>query len=264
MSKGPKKGSKQTPEHIAARFKNRTPYNLGIPAHNRLTTESFISQLLSRWPDCPYDLSKVEYTTNDEKITLICRTHGDFVKWPSDAKNKSGCPKCAGVIYDEEDVLSKMSKLFPNYDYSRSKYIKSTAPMEVRCRIHNSIFYQSHYSKNECPECSKDRRLKNRIAAGRARDPDTLSEYEKYKKAVWRETNKTYRKHKQILGERSRYKHLDHIYSILHGFRDNIDPIILGSIVNLRIIDSSLNQSKSMNSDLTKDELMKLYEEKNK
>jgi hypothetical protein len=64
-----------------------------------------------------------------------------------------------------------------------------------------------------------------------------------------------------MLGERSRDKHLDHIYSILHGFRDGIDPIILGSIVNLRIIDSKMNQSKSMNSDFTKEELMKLYEE---
>lgn len=67
--------------------------------------------------------------------------------------------------------------------------------------------------------------------------------------------------HKEILGDRSRSRHLDHIYSILHGFRDNIDPIILGNIINLRIIDGKLNQSKSMNSNYSKEELMKLYEE---
>lgn len=260
MTKGPKKGSKQTPEHISARFINRTPYNLGKPAHNRLTTESFISQLLSHWPDCPYDLSKVEYITTDVKITLICHAHGDFLKWPSDAKNKSGCPKCAGLKYDTNEVISSLSYQFPNYDYTNSKYVKSTEPMEVICKIHDSIFLQSHYRKEECPACSKERRLRDRIAAGRARDPATLTEYEKYKRAVWKETNASYAKHKESLGERSRSRHLDHIYSILHGFRDGIDPIILGNIVNLRIIDSRLNQAKSMNSDLTKEELMKLYE----
>jgi hypothetical protein len=260
MTKGPKKGSKQTPEHVAARFKNRIPYNLGLPAHNRLTTESFILQLISHWPECPYDLSKVKYITNDVKITLGCHTHGDFLKWPSDAKNKSGCPRCAGLEYDSNSVLSKLTDMFPNYDYSESEYIKSTKPMKVRCRTHDFIFYQSHYRKEECPECSKERRLKNRIAAKRARDPSTLTEYETYRKAVWKETNKSYKQHKEILGERNRVNHLDHIYSILHGFRDNIDPIILGNIVNLRILDSKLNQSKNVKSDYTKEKLMKLYE----
>ena len=82
-----------------------------------------------------------------------------------------------------------------------------------------------------------------------------------YKKAVWKETGISYKKYKLILGERSRTRQLDHIYSILHGFRDSIDPLILGNIVNLRILDSKMNQSKSMNSDYTKEELMKLYEE---
>lgn len=262
MTKGPKKGSKQTPEHVAARFKNRIPYNLGLPAHNRLTTESFILQLLSKWTDCPHDLSKVNYITNSVKITLVCQTHGDFLKWPSDVLNRSGCPKCAGTIYDAGEVLLKMSNLFPNYDYSNSIYVNSTKPMEVRCKIHDSLFPQTHYRKEECPKCSTERRLKDRIAKGRARDPSTLTEYEKYKKAVWRETNKSYKKHKDLLGERNRFNHLDHIYSILQGFRDNIDPIILGNIVNLRIIDGKLNQSKNVKSDYSKEKLMKLYEGK--
>jgi hypothetical protein len=257
--KGPEKGSRQTKEHVEARFANMV-WNKGHIAHNRMTTVSFIKQLKLNWPDCPYDLSKINYVKNDVKVILTCSDHGDFLKWPSDALNHSGCPKCAGLVYDAIDVISRLSDMFPNYDYSDSEYDKSTKPMEVRCKIHDSIFYQSHYSKNECPECSKERRLRDRIVAGRAKDPSTLSEYEKYKKAVWKETNKTYKKYENVLGERSRGRHLDHIYSILHGFRDNINPIVLGNIVNLRIIDSKVNQSKSMNSDYTKEELMKLYE----
>jgi hypothetical protein len=263
IRKGQGKEKQQTREHIDARFANMV-WKKGHIAHNRLTNESFISQLISHWPDCPYDLSKVEYITTDIKITLICHTHGDFLKWPSDVKNKSGCPKCAGLVYDSNDVISKLSRMFPNYDYSDSDYVKSTKQMKVRCKIHDSIFYQSHYRKEECPECSKERRLRDRIAAGRAKDPMTLTEYEKYKKAVWKETTKSYKQHKETLGERNRFNHLDHIYSILQGFRDDIDPIILGSIVNLRILDSKLNQSKNTRSDYSKEKLMELYEETKK
>lgn len=261
MSKGPKKGSTQTQEHIRKRVENRVIWNGG---HNLLTTETFLEKIAEKWPNCPYDLSKIFYVKNDVKIILICREHGEFLKWPSDTLNHSGCPKCAGFSYDPTEILAKLSKLFPNYDYTNSIYVNSTKSMEVMCKIHNSIFLQSHYRKEECPVCSKERRLQDRIAAGRARDPSTLSEYEKYKKSVWRETNKSYTKYKNILGERSRTRHLDHIYSILHGFRDSIDPIVLGNIVNLRIIDSKVNQSKSMNSEYSKEELMKLYEGRNK
>lgn len=257
MTRGPKKGSKQSYEHIQNRIKNRTKWNGG---HNLLTTETFLKKLLEKWSDCPYDLSKVNYIKNNIKITLICSQHGDFIKWPSDLLNRSGCPKCAGLIYDSTDIISKLSVMFPDYDYSNSVYLKSSKPMEVRCRIHGSLFFQTNYRKEECPECSKERRLKDRIAAGRAKDPATLTEFEKYKKAVWNETNKSYKKHKNILGERSRTRHLDHIYSILHGFRDNIVPIILGNIVNLRIIDSKMNQSKNVKSDMSKEELFSLYE----
>lgn len=258
MTKGPKKGSVQTLEHIAKRVANRTKWNGG---HNLMTTDLFLDKLQRVWPDCLYDLSKVDYIKNNMKVTLVCAKHGDFLKWPSDVLNHSGCPVCSGLSYKPEEIVKKLSELFPNYDYSASIYIKSTKPMQVKCRQHDSLFQQSHYRKEECPKCSKERRFQERIAAGRAKDPSILSEYEKYRRAVWKETSKTYTAHKKILGARSRTRHLDHVYSILHGFRDSVDPLILGNIVNLRIIDSKMNQSKSMNSDFTKEELMKLYED---
>jgi hypothetical protein len=259
MNKGPKKGSGQTPEHIAKRIANRTKWNGG---HNLMTTDSFLYKLRQGWSDCPYDLSKVDYIKNDVKVTLVCAIHGDFLKWPSDILNHSGCPMCSGMAYTESEIIAKLSAMFPKYDYTNSVFHKSTKPMQVRCKKHDAIFPQSHYRKEECPTCSTERRLQERIAAGRARDPNSLTEYEKYKKDVWKETGKSYKKYKNVLGERSRARHLDHVYSILHGFRDSIDPLILGNIVNLRIIDSKMNQSKSMNSDFTKAELMKLYEDK--
>lgn len=262
MAKGPRKGSTQSAEHIAKRFANRIPYNLGKISPFRKTTEHIVREIKSYHGD-RYLLDRVNYINSSTKIEVGCKIHGYFFKWPNDMKI-GGCSKCAGLVYDSSEILSKLSDMFPNYDYTNSEYVNSTKLMEVRCKLHDSIFRQSHYAKNECPKCSKERRLRDRIAAGRAKDPSTLTDYEKYKKAVWKETNNSYKSHADMLGERNRTRHLDHIYSILHGFRDNIDPVILGNIVNLRIIDSKVNQSKSMNSDYTKEELMKLYEEETK
>lgn len=260
--KGPKKGYKQSKEHIQNRIKNRTRWNGG---HNRLTTDSFLFKLKEKWTNCPYDLSRIEYHKSDKKITLGCKVHGYFNKWPSDVLNHSGCPKCSKQGYSKEEYLQQLIDKFPQYDFSKSVYINALTNMDIKCKVHGSFKLSRNGLLNgvRCPECAKTSILQSRIKSGRARDPSTLSEFERYKKEVWRETNKSYRLHKEILGLRNRKRHLDHIYSILHGFRENISPVILGNIVNLRIIDSRMNQSKNVRSEYTKEELLKLYEGQN-
>jgi hypothetical protein len=263
MSKGPKKGSKQHPEHIRKRVNNRTKWNGG---HNLLTTETFLKKLSERWPDCPYDLSKVSYVKNTTKITLVCEVHGDFIKWPSDVLNHSGCPKCAGHGKTKEEHIMELSIKFSEYDFSVSVYKNAVTNMDIICKKHGkfSLSRNALLNGGSCINCTKDRILKERIEAGRARDPATLTEFERYKREVWKETNKTYRIYKEVLGTRSRIRHLDHIYSILHGFNNNISPVIIGNIVNLRIIDAKQNQSKNTDSHYTKEELIMLYEQKTK
>lgn len=62
--------------------------------------------------------------------------------------------------------------------------------------------------------------------------------------------------------ERGRYKdqyHLDHKYSKKQGFDDNINPRIIGHVVNLEWILSSINCSKRANCSITKEELLKEF-----
>mgnify|MGYP003383971794 CR=1 FL=1 len=54
--------------------------------------------------------------------------------------------------------------------------------------------------------------------------------------------------------------HLDHIYSIIDGFKNDVDPNIIGSIVNLQMIPWEENLVKNSNSWLKLDELEKLFE----
>lgn len=41
-----------------------------------------------------YDYSNVVYIKNDEKVEIICKTHGSFMQTPHNHLNGAGCPKC--------------------------------------------------------------------------------------------------------------------------------------------------------------------------
>lgn len=50
--------------------------------------------------------------------------------------------------------------------------------------------------------------------------------------------------------------HLDHVYSIQQGFRDNIEPKIIAHWTNLRMYPGSNNSKKGIRCDKTKDQLL--------
>ena len=58
---------------------------------------------------------------------------------------------------------------------------------------------------------------------------------------------------------RSKDFHLDHIFSIFEGFKNNIPPFYIAHFSNLRIIKASENMSKQQRCDKTLDELFEDY-----
>jgi len=60
----------------------------------RKSNSQFITQANAIHRDL-YDYSKTNYQHNGEKITVICKEHGDFVCSPKDhLYSKAGCPRC--------------------------------------------------------------------------------------------------------------------------------------------------------------------------
>jgi hypothetical protein len=53
--------------------------------------------------------------------------------------------------------------------------------------------------------------------------------------------------------------HLDHKFSKLQGFLNNIDPVIIGNIINLEMITEVENSSKQDKCSITKENLLSLY-----
>jgi hypothetical protein len=92
-----------------------------------------------------------------------------------------------------------------------------------------------------------------------------IKDFEKYSKVVRYKSVTSFRRHKHLIdpfnlkSKDSKNYHIDHIYSIADGFRNNIDPMIVSSMVNLRVITSDENLKKSCKSDIELEDLLKMY-----
>ena len=79
---------------------------------NKLTTEDFIKEVKKVHGD-KYDYSKVNYIKTDEKVCIICPTHGKFFQTPTLHKRGHGCPMCNGgngVVFKTKHKLDLLSE----------------------------------------------------------------------------------------------------------------------------------------------------------
>ena len=202
---------------------------------------------------------KINYINSKTKLVIGCKIHGYFKKYPNDIKRiNGGCPKCNNSWQKTHyEFLSEL----PTHIKCASRYKNAKTKMIFKCVKHKEIFKATPNSillgHINCPECivikSINSKLKNNQSVI---DPKFKTDYENYYRAVWRYTNRNYKKFMSNQ-KRNRQNHLDHILSIVKGFNNNLDPIIVGSIYNLRIISSVANRKKSYKSDITIEELIK-------
>lgn len=111
-----------------------------------------------------YDYSLVNYINDHEKIIIICKEHGQFIKSPGKHLAGQGCYYCKSK--QKQDVLiEKFIQFHGNkYDYSKVKYINLRNKILIKCKIHGE-FYQyprSHLNGSGCSKCS----FKNETATG--------------------------------------------------------------------------------------------------
>lgn len=91
---------------------------------------------------------------------------------------------------------------------------------------------------------------------------DSLREYKVKVKRVTEQSFRQYQKLLEVNGlKRGRLCHLDHIYSVYAGWKNKVDPDILGHITNLRLMNQYDNIVKSARCDKTFDALVDDYNE---
>jgi len=108
-----------------------------------------------------YDYSKVVYMRNDIPITIICKTHGEFLQNPTTHLTGAGCIKCKYYKSrkTESEFINKSKKMFNNkYTYNDVVYVTHDNEVTLRCCLHGDfkITPKKHF-KNKytggCPDC---------------------------------------------------------------------------------------------------------------
>jgi hypothetical protein len=107
----------------------------------------------------------------------------------------------------------------------------------------------------------KDKELVTKKNTGIAVDISQQSDFANYRKLVDKETEKNYKIYKNFINPNGYNRgknafHLDHIYSVLHGYLNNVDYKIIASPYNLRMVLYSANLSKNSKSDISLEMLL--------
>lgn len=216
----------------------------------RKTLEEFVAQCKEKHGDT-YDYSESVYLGSEKKISIKCRTHGEFSQWPNDHRRGRGCAQCSGNKILPEEFLKEMTKKFPLWNFNKFQYNGAKTKSKVICSLHGEFLVRPNDLKfnHGCGECGIDKQQETKIARGIVSNPADKTDYENYRRAVWRESNRNYKLHKEIINPlnlpRSLKYHLDHRYSIQQGWENNVPAEIIGCVKNLQILEGKKNRQKT-------------------
>jgi hypothetical protein len=141
---------------------------------SKLTTEKFIEKSKIKHGD-KYDYSKVVYTLAKDKVTIICKTHGEFIQTASDHLGGCGCQECDPTKRFTGDTFIEKSKLIhgDKFDYSKVVYGKNNYdPVEILCKTHGHFMQRpwQHLRGQGCPKCSNNTLMTNEQFIERCRE----------------------------------------------------------------------------------------------
>lgn len=126
------------------------------------TTVDFITEARAVWGD-KYNYEKVGYVSNNKKVIITCREHGDFMQRPhSHLIGYEGCSKCHGRgKIDLATFIEKATKKHNGkYDYSEVAFDSIDSEITVICPTHGRFRQKAkNHLRSGCPRCGGSRQL---------------------------------------------------------------------------------------------------------
>ena len=131
--------------------------------YNKHNTDIFVKLSIEKWGNI-YNYSKVDYKDSNNKIIIICITHGEFEQLPSN-HIKYGCGSCGresnirNIDLNNKcknEFISKSNTIHENtYDYSKTKYEDAISKVIVICKKHGefNVSPNNHLRGKGCPAC---------------------------------------------------------------------------------------------------------------
>lgn len=138
----------------------------------KLTTQEFIDRARAVHGD-KYSYDSVNYTSNKNKVSILCPDHGLFSMTPNSHLLGQNCPKCSGKHRLTEQEFIAQARVIhrsDEYDYSAVNYVNKSIKVSIVCREHG-VFKQtpkSHLLGRGCITCAGVKKHTNESFATKA------------------------------------------------------------------------------------------------
>jgi hypothetical protein len=169
-----------------------------------------------------------------------------------------------------------LKKLHADSEWIAKKSSKISAAVKRRgghSGINNPMYGKSHSeeSKKKLSERANKRNpacysaaTDTKISRGIAIPKEQKSDWELYREQVLNHTYKSWQHHQDKINplglERGSEYELDHKFSITEGFKQGVDPAVIGHFSNLKLIPKSDNRSKRIRCSITLEDLHQQYD----
>jgi hypothetical protein len=128
----------------------------------RKSNEQFIKESIEIHGDL-YIYDKVDYQTQDDNVTIICKIHGEFLQQPVVHLRGCGCQLCGSIKNadakrksTEEFIIDAVRVHGNQYNYDNVDYINARENIIIVCSEHGEFFQSPnvHLRGGGCSKCS--------------------------------------------------------------------------------------------------------------
>jgi len=216
-----------------------------------------------------YKCLSEEYINNKTKLELECdKGHIYNASWDS-FFHKQRCPICWEKDSGRKTLL-EVEEFINEFGCKclSKEYINSYTKLEFKCdREH--IFYitlKSFRLHRRCPICAIENKSGANHYSWKNYSEESRKDFRLYREEIIQLSNYNYRKYFYVINPnnlkrgRSKY-HLDHIYSVIDGFNNNVSPKVIANPINLQMLSENANAVKNSTSHITLEQLYDLYEQ---
>lgn len=252
--------------------------NIWKPKYNNINKKKVITKfflisvddlLSKRYKNC-----KVIYTCDRCKFDKIHKTtsHSLFTSKYNNI-NSQTCRECRSRISEYEIrknyvEFDKIKNDITKEDYkvlsNKKQYMISDHRSQFKINVICSKGHKYHITWNNwrrgkrCRKCYEENKYSEAI---KYKDGFNLYMFE-----VGKLTEINYRKYKELVNPNDLERginsyHIDHVFSKYDGFQNNIDPEIISSPINLKMVKSDYNLTKGKKSDIDLKSLLERYNE---
>lgn len=208
-------------------------------------------KIIIKCSNCGYERQSNSYDVINKNSTL-CNSCKQKDKW-----NKNPKIKIRKLKIRKPHNLSP-GNVWENNEY-RDKQLATRKTKEYRKMMSETMKKSQAWKDTQYLRTEGLKKYWKKIRGGKELY-EILTEWELYRKTVYKLTESVYKKFKQIINPNDlkrgiRKYHIDHKFSVLEGFKNNIPPYIISHYSNLEMLIHNENHSKDCNCSITMNDL---------